>query len=158
MELWDAGGTNYLSIEPMAYQFEDVRVDSYDANWLLIDGRARCGSEEWNFLEPCLLVDEARSLGRWLTRAARGLVEPMELSGAGALQPTISHVEPNLGFGLVSFAPAAVVLRVFLWLESQPPSVTSEMEFFMDLTIAPSDLKQAVAAWETELAEFPLRG
>lgn len=158
MELWDAGGTNYLSIEPMAYQFEDVRVDPYDANWLLIDGRARCGTEEWNFLEPCLLVDEARSLGTWFLRAARGLVEPLELSGAGALQPTISHVEPNLGFGLVSCDPSAVVLRAFLWLESQPPSVTTDREFFMDLTIAPSDLTRAVAEWETELAEFPLRG
>ncbi|MGV8912663.1 MAG: WapI family immunity protein [Rhodoglobus sp.] len=158
MELWDAGGTNYLSIEPMSYQFEDVRVDPYDANWLLIDGRARWGSEEWNFLDPCLLVEEALNLGTWLTRAAHGLVEPIELSGAGALQPTISHVEPNLGFGLVSFGSAAVVLRVFLWLESQPPRVTSDMEFFMDLTIAPRDLKHAVAAWQTELAEFPLRG
>lgn len=158
MELWDAGGTNYLSIEPMAYQFEDVRVDPYDANWLLIDGRARCGTEEWNFLEPCLLVDEARNLATWLTRAARGLVEPMELNGSSDLLPTQSHLEPNLGFSLVSCDPSAVVIRTFLWLESQPPSVTSEREFFMDLTIAPSDLKHAVAAWETELAEFPLRG
>lgn len=157
MELWDADGTNYLSIEPMAYQFEDVRVDPYDANWLLIDGRARWGSEEWNFLEPCLLVDEARNLGTWLTRAANGLVAPIELDGASALEPTISHVEPNLGFDLVSFDPSAVVLRVFLWLESQPPSVTSDMEFFMDLTLSPSDLKRAVAAWASELAEFPLR-
>ncbi|GHD79750.1 WapI family immunity protein [Salinibacterium amurskyense] len=158
MELWDAGGTNYLSIEPMAYQFEDVRVDPYDANWLLIDGRARWGAEEWNFLEPCLLVDEARNLGTWLLRAARGLVEPMELSGQSELLPTLNFVEPNLGFSLVSFEPSAIVIRVFLWLESQPPSVTSEREFFLDLTISPSDLTRAVAAWEQELAEFPLRG
>lgn len=158
MELWDAGGTNYLSIEPMAYQFEDVRVDPCDANWLLIDGRARCGTEEWNFLEPCLLVEEALSLGTWLMRAARGLVEPLKLDGHRELLPTRDFVEPNLGFGLASFQPTAVVLRAFLWLESQPPSVTTDREFFMDLTIAPSDLKQAVAVWETELAEFPLRG
>lgn len=157
MELWDAGGTNYLSLEPMAYQFEDVRVDPYDANWLLIDGRARWGAEEWNFLEPCLLVDEARRLGTWLLRAARGLVEPMELSGRGEPSPTQEFVEPNLGFGVVSFEPAAVVIRVFLWLESQPPSVTSEREFFMDLRISPRDLRQTVAAWEHELLEFPQR-
>ncbi|WP_010203630.1 WapI family immunity protein [Salinibacterium sp. PAMC 21357] len=158
MELWDLEGTNYLSIEPMAYEFDDVRVDSYDANWLLIDGRARWGTEEWNFLEPCLLVDEARSLGTWLTRAARGLIEPMELSGHSELQPTQDFLEPNFGFGVVSFAPAAVVLRTFLWLESQPPSVTSEREFFMDLTLSPSDLRLAVATWESELTEFPARG
>ncbi|WP_339619323.1 hypothetical protein [uncultured Salinibacterium sp.] len=157
MELWDAEGTNYLSIEPMAYQFEDVRVDPYDANWLLIDGRARCGTEDWNFLEPCLLVEEARSLGTWLARAANGLIEPMELSGHNALLPTQDFVEPNLGFSLVSFDPSAVVLRVFLWLESQPPSVTSDMEFFMDLTLSPSDLQRAVTTWASELAEFPPR-
>ncbi|MBH0008596.1 hypothetical protein [Salinibacterium sp. SWN1162] len=157
MELRDAAGSDYLSFEPMAYQFEDVHTDPYDANWLLIDGRARCGSEEWNFLEPCLLVDEARSLGTWLMRAARGLIEPLAADGMDALQPTQTHLEPNLGFGVVSFDPAAVVLRVFLWLESQPPSVTSEREFFVDLTISPRDLRHAVAAWEQELAEFPAR-
>ena len=158
MELWDATGTNYLSIEPMAYQFEDVRVDPYDANWLLIDGRARWGSEEWSFLEPCLLADEAVGLGTWLMRAARGLIEPMKLDGQNELLPTRDFVEPNLGFGLVSFEPSAVVLRVFLWLESQPPSVTSDREFYMDLTISPRDLRRAVAEWESELAEFPSRG
>jgi len=52
----------------------------------------------------------------------------------------------------------SVVGRAFVWLESLPPGVTSEMEFFMDLTMAPTAPERTASDWETDLAAFPQRG
>jgi hypothetical protein len=62
----------------------------------------------------------------------------------------------------VRFASDLVVLRVFLWLESGPPSATIEsqdpdLEWFMDLAVPPAGLTAAAAAWDVELGRFPQR-
>jgi len=162
MEIRDVGGIRFLRLEPFSYQFAAVRGDPFDDNWLVVNGKARSDSEQWRFQEPCLLVGEALALSEWLRRVASGDAEPMAPDDAGRLRPTVEHVEPNVGFGLVRFAADLVVLRVFLWLESGPPSARTEsrdpdMEWFMDLAVPPAALRAAAAAWDVELERFPQR-
>jgi hypothetical protein len=156
MELRDVGGTRFVSLEPVGYQFSAMSGDVYDDNWLDIRGRVQSDNESWKFLDPCLLVDEAAALGRWLQLAALGKVAPMVPDEHGFERLATDHLEPNLGFGLVAFESDAVTIRAFLWLESAPPG-TPGMEFSMDLTLLSADLERAATNWQEAVSAFPQR-
>ena len=161
MDLRDAEGVHFLTLEPLTYQFAEVRGDSFDDNWLVIKGKARSDVERWTFQNPCLLVGEAHTLGTWLRSVADGEASTMAPDDEGHLWPTTNHIEPNVGFGLVSEGHNVVTIRAFLWLESGPPSVaalSSQMAWFMDLTMTRDSLRAAAAEWTGELAKFPQRG
>lgn len=167
MHLSDREGVRSLMLEPVSYQFSHMRNDQpnwdpTDANWLLIRGTAHSDDELWVFHEPCLLVDEAQHLISWLRSILDGTAATMVPDANGRFWPTTEHIEPNIGFGLVSDEADAATVRVFLWLESGPPSVRAELDgvdmaWFMDLVIAHDDLAAAADEWELELARFPQR-
>ncbi len=160
MKIRDAAGVRYLRLEPVSYQYAQARGGYYDDNWLSIEGDVRSDHEQWGFIDPSLLAAEAQDLGRWLKLAAAGTAMPMVPDDDGLLWPTTEHIEPNIGFGLVRFEPDLVHLRVFLWLESGPPSTQlgdARLEWSMDLAVSPAALEAAASQWASELAKFPPR-
>lgn len=157
MELRDVEGVRFLTLSPFTYQFAQASGNSFDDNWLVINGKARSDVEQWKFQDPCLLVGEAQDIGVWLRSVADGQAAPMIRDEQGGLEPTIRNIEPNIGFGLVGYEPDLTTIRAFLWLESSPPSAGGGMEWFMDLAIKPDDLRAAASQWEAELARFPQR-
>jgi hypothetical protein len=163
MEIRDADSGCFVSLEPISYQFPELRGDSFDGNWLIIRGRARSTDEEWTFQEPALLVQEAQALGAWLRSAAAGNAVSLEPDAAGHTWPATHTIEPNIGVGLVNYESDAVTVRFFLWLESAPPSTWDgwrkrDMDFNLDITTTPASLARAADQWDADLARFPSRG
>jgi hypothetical protein len=152
VEIRDIDGQQYVRLTPISYQF-GTAVDPFDRNWLMIRGSARSSSEKWSFIDASLLAGEAQNLTSWLRAMARREAKTM---APGAAEPTWSNIEPNLGMGVVRYDDEHTVLRVFLRLESAPPSAP-EMEYFLDLRVTSAMLEEAAEAWSTELEGFPPR-
>ena len=162
MELRDTSSTNFVSLAPVRYQFAEPTGQRYDDNWLMVQGHARSGDEVWSFEDPALLVEEAQAMSTWMRSVAAGSVATLVPDADGLTFPSTQSIEPNIGLGLVREDAHTVTLRVFLWLESAPPSTwvdsrRTNMEFFLDLTMSRDDLVAAVNEWDAELAMFPRR-
>lgn len=152
VEIRDIDGQQYVRLAPVAYEFTTA-TGPYDRNWLMIRGSVRFASETWSFIHPSLLTDEAQTLTSWLRAAAGREAETLEPSAA---EPTWSNIEPNLGMGVVRYDDDDLVLRVFLRLESTPPSARGT-DYFLDLRVTPAMLEDAAATWAAELKDFPPR-
>lgn len=155
MEILDIDGEQYLRLTPIAYQF-GTATDPYDRNWLMIRGSARSSTEKWSFIDASLLTGEALNLTSWLRAMARREAKVMALGASGELEPSWINVEPNLGMGAVRYDDDHTVVRVFLWLESAPPS-TPGMEYFLDLRVTSAMLEAAAETWAAELEVLPPR-
>lgn len=155
MEIRDIDGERYVRLTPISYQF-GTATDPFDRNWLMIRGSARSSSEKWSFIDASLLAGEAQSLTSWLRAMARHEAKTMAPDASGDLGPTWSNIEPNLGMGAVRYDDEHTVLRVFLRLESAPPSAP-EMEYFLDLRVTSAMLEEAAETWAAELEGFPPR-
>lgn len=103
-----------------------------------LDGRA------WRFRAACLTRDEARLLGDWLLRAAKGRVELTERLAFPALSFTLDEHEygqPRLTIGFSQdTAPS--------WL-GEERGITFDYPVVLDLT--PESLEAAAVDWEREL-------
>ena len=152
MEIRDIDGRQYVRLTPVSYQFATA-TDSYDRNWLMIRGSAQSSSEKWSFIDASLLTGEAQNLTSWLRAMARREAKTMAPSAA---EPTWSNIEPNLGMGVVRYDDEHTVVRMFLCLESAPPSAPG-MEYFLDLRVTSAMLEDAAEAWAAELEGFPPR-
>jgi len=155
-------GTRF-ELTPTAYQFADAEVPAsgapdWDTNWLLISGRLTWpDGRTLAFTDPCLTTWEARDLGRWLADAAAGMELPAVHDGC----PGIGFTEPVLAFLLVHRNDRDLALRPYLRLEPGPTAPAEERaghEHRVVLTMPPSRLRDAAAAWQRELDGFPLRG
>jgi len=162
VEIGDAETERFVSLSPIGYQFPDITDDPWDANWLIIRGTARTDDEEWTFEDPAMLVHEAAALGVWLHNVGAGratLIGDDEDSHAWS---NTQNLEPNIGLGLVRSTEDSATLRVFLWIESGPPSVRrlnpDDMNFSFDLTTSRAAIERAAEEWDSELAKFPERG
>lgn len=163
MEIRDANSERFVRLTPTGYQFPSIAGDSYDSNWLNIKGRVRSTESAWTFHEPALLVAEAQAIGDWLRLTAVGRTKPLLPDAEGYTSPTLENIEPVIGLGLVSYDPAEVTVRFFLWLEAAPPGRLDgtdaiDIQYSLDITTTPAELERAAAEWAAELAPFPDRG
>jgi hypothetical protein len=159
MEIRDATTGCFVRLTPLQYQYPSLVGIPFDSDWLVIKGRVRSLDEQWTFVSAILLAGEAADIVSWLRSVAAADVPPMEAED-GVLLPTLVNIEPNIGLGLVSSAGAASTIRVFLCLESAPPSTASSypsLDYFLDLTLSTHELNEAAAALEAELVAFPSR-
>ncbi len=128
------GGTA-LELRVVGYQFPDLEAgadprdpDSWDSNWLVIDGSVRTAAgTSWSFQDPALTTWEVAELAAWLEHVAAGAVPPAttpqeaeatvrievvpdddQLRAAGWL----TFLEPNLSFAVGSQAGEQVELLV----------------------------------------------
>jgi len=160
MEIRDDETGCFVRLTPIRYQFPDSVGVPYDSDWLIIRGHVKSQGEEWAFQDPCLMAGEAVRIGSWLRAVAAGIPEPMTAREDGYVGPTVVSVEPNLGFGVVRYGESTATIRIFLWLESSPPSMLAaekRFEFFLDLTASRDDIAFAAHAWLAELADYPER-
>jgi hypothetical protein len=155
MRLAGPGGS-YLELHVVGYQFPGRTPHpgdfDWDANWLIVDGRASDGERSWNFRDPCLLTIEGQELVVWLDAVAA------DRPGLDATNFT----EPNLEFRRMSAPSEPPVVRVTLRLEARPPWATGVAEEDWDSTwlefgAQHDDLRAAAAELRSELARYPRR-
>lgn len=103
-----------------------------------LDGRA------WMFRSECLTGDEARLLGDWLLRAAKGRVELLERLQFATLSFTLDEHEYGQPRLVVAFSQ-----------ETAPSWLGDERERTLDypvtLDLTPESLEAAAVDWEREL-------
>lgn len=160
MELRDETTGCFVRLSPVQYQYPSRKSDSFDDNWLVIRGRVRSLDEEWSFHDACLQTTEAQEIGAWLRAVGDGRAAPITFNNDDDFEPTITNIEPNIGFALVRSDDAFATIRVYLSLESAPPSLRAELpiyEFFIDLTARRDDVARAAEEWLAELFPFPFR-
>ncbi|GAA4246376.1 hypothetical protein GCM10022255_017350 [Dactylosporangium darangshiense] len=103
-----------------------------------LDGRA------WMFRAECLSGDEARLLGDWLLRAAKGRVELLERLTFPALSFTLDEHEYGQPRLIVGFSQDTAPS----WL-GEERVLTFDYPVTLDLT--PESLEAAAVDWEREL-------
>ncbi len=154
---------HFVELTVTSYQFgtgqsTTSEVD-WDANWLVIHGKAWDGTHSWEFDDPCMTTWEARELASWLrglgnaSRVANAATEPTEV--------TLWFTEPNLTFALSSASQGIAELAVYFNAESSPPTGSNDDEdglgHTVHLTIPQADIAKAVGHWEQDLRGFPVR-
>lgn len=152
-----------VDLRPVRYQFSTVRADSYDDNWLVIDGRVTTPEGSWSFTDPCLLTHEAREVSAWLRAVAAGRVAVTEPDGDGELSPDTWFIEPVVAFSLADrSAGGTVAIRVHLSLEATPPWQQSDdgadiYQYAVELRMEAAALLHAADQWDRSLISFPPR-
>ena len=151
-----------VGLRPLRYEFGASREPrDWDANWLVVAGDVVSDRGSWSFVDACLTTWEARELGSWLRGVHRGEVAPTSFPGEET-EPSLVFTEPSLAFSLAGRDGGTVTLRVHLSLRSLPPWLQHDgadelFAFFVEVRLTTAALVAAEAAWEQELAGFPIR-
>ena len=150
-----------MRLQSLDGQFVDIAVTSYqfggrqsssnevdwDANWLMVRGKAWDGVQSWEFHDPCMTTWEARQLASWL----RGLgnAHSETVSAADPEELRLWLTEPNLMFTLASTSQGITTLDVYFDAESRPPSGSNDdhdgLGHRVRLMIPQADVTAAVA-------------
>lgn len=152
-----------VDLRPARYQFSTVRGDSYDDNWLIIDGKVMTPEGSWSFTDPCLLTNEARQVSAWLRAAAAGTVAVTEPDSEGELSPDTWFIEPVVAFSLADRSEGGTAaIRVHLSLEAAPPWQQGEdgadiYQYVVEVRMDTAALLHAADQWDHSLASFPPR-
>ncbi|MFD0078862.1 hypothetical protein ACFVIY_41575 [Streptomyces sp. NPDC127166] len=152
-----------VDLRPVRYQFATVRGDSYDDNWLVIDGTVMTPEGSWSFADPCLLTDEARQVSTWLRAVAAGTVNVTEPDAEGELSPDTWFIEPVVAFSLANRSEGGTaVIRIHLSLEAAPPWQQGDggadiYQYVVEVRMDATALLHAADQWDLALASFPPR-
>ncbi|AWW35337.1 WapI family immunity protein [Streptomyces cadmiisoli] len=155
--------TSSVDLRPVRYQFATVRGDSYDDNWLVIDGTVTTPEGSWSFADPCLLTDEAREVSAWLRAVAAGTVAVTEPDDEGELSPDAEFIEPVMAFSLANRSESGTaVIRVHLSLEAAPPWQQGDdgadiYQYVVEVSLDAPALLHAADQWNLSLASLPPR-
>ncbi|KUO09877.1 hypothetical protein [Streptomyces sp. DSM 15324] len=155
--------TSSVDLRPVRYQFATVGGDSYDDNWLVIDGQVMAPEGSWSFVDPCLLTGEAHQVSAWLRAVAAGSVTVTEPDAEGGLSPDTWFIEPVVAFSLAGRSEGgSAVIRVHLSLEAAPPWQQGDggadiHQYFVEITMDAAALRHAADEWDLSLASFPPR-
>jgi hypothetical protein len=162
MKLTSADGV-VVDLRPLRYQFgSSAEPRDWDANWLVVAGHVELtDGRSWSFTDPCLTTWEARELGSWLHGVREGTVAPTAFFGQED-DVSLVFTEPNVAFSLAGRSAGVAAVRVHLSLGSLPPWLGEAegldlFEFFVVAQLTHAALTDAEAAWEQELAAFPVR-
>jgi hypothetical protein len=132
-----------------------------DDAWLIISGNVDLGDREWSFDDACLEMEEARELAGWLRDAGNGRIAPHPHRDDEAPEPTLSFLEPALGFSIYSHDESELTVRVFLTAEGAPPWLRKDnphrARHVVDLKVRTDQLLAAAADWSQELNALPAR-
>lgn len=154
---------HFVELAVTGYQFGSGQSTSagvdWDANWLMIRGKAWDGTQSWEFDDPCMTTWEARELSSWL----RGLgdANPATVAAAEPQELRLWLTEPNLMFALHAISEGVTALDVYFDAESRPPTGSNDddegLGHRVRLAIPQVDVAAAVDGWEQELTRFPTR-
>ncbi|MGC9441999.1 WapI family immunity protein [Streptomyces sp. WG5] len=152
-----------VDLRPVRYQFATVRGDSFDDNWLVIEGTVATPEGKWSFADPCLLTDEARQVSAWLRAVAAGTVDVTEPDAEGELSPDTWFIEPVVAFSLAHrIEGGTAVIRVHLSLEAAPPWQQGDdgpdiYQYVVEVSLDAAALLYAADEWDLFLASLPPR-
>ncbi|MEU3823140.1 hypothetical protein AB0E74_26525 [Streptomyces sp. NPDC030392] len=152
-----------VDLRPVRYQFATVRGDSYDDNWLVIEGTVTTPEGSWSFTDPCLLTDEGRQVSAWLRAVAAGTVDVTEPDAEGELSPDTWFIEPVVAFSLADRCEGGTaVIRVHLSLEAAPPWQQGDdgadiYQYVVEVRLDAAALLHAADEWDLSLASLPPR-
>ncbi|MFN7966178.1 MAG: hypothetical protein U0V87_10875 [Acidobacteriota bacterium] len=139
-----------LELRILGYQFPDMRTNSQDSNWLIIEGEVAHPRGAWTFRDPCLLAYEVSRLADWLGSLARGTPTSGEKS----------FMEPNISFRSVE-SPTGPNVRVYFELEARPPwapsDVVDEEQCWIDFPVSELELHRAALSLLDQLKKYPQR-
>ena len=149
-----------VTLDPLRWQFPSNTGD-WDDQWLIIDGHVDLGAESWSFTDPCLLMAEARGLTAWLRAASEGRISLDPRSIGEEPQPSLSFMEPALGFSVAAHNESDLVVRVHLTAEGAPPRLRDHdphlAHHIVDLQVHPDELFAAADTWKQQLDALPAR-
>jgi hypothetical protein len=153
---WDGRG---IELRVVGYQFADHPDPKARRSWLMIEGTAYSKAGNWSFTWAALTPDDATLISDWLHLAATGdmpVAQPHD--PAEACDGCLHFAEPNLGFAVVEYRPAEVVLRIELDLEFSPPwrrHTRAGDPYTVLCHLTPATLVRAAEDWDAEIASFP---
>lgn len=153
-----------IHLEPLHWQYPPSRgrnSDSWDDKWLVIAGQADLAGELWSFVDPCLLMEEARELTTWLRAAAEGRIEPDNLPSDEDQAPSLSFLEPALGFSVAARSGDEFGIRVHFAAEAAPSRLCIDEPHLarrsVNLQIPSGQLLAAADDWNQALDALPAR-
>lgn len=154
---------HFVELKVTGYEFADgpsttSGVD-WDANWLVVHGKAWDGTQSWEFADPCMTTWDARQLASWL----RGLgnASPLVVETAEPDEVTLWLTEPNLAFTLNRVSQGITTVDVYFNAESRPLTRSDDDDeargHRVRLTMPQAEIAKAVDRWEEDLQQFPVR-
>jgi len=148
MRIRGRGGASVF-LTPRGWEFRQGTGPT-DDRWLVINaGAVLDDGSSWSFTEPCLLIDEARELSRWLVGAGTGW-------GTSARFRSLAFIEQLVSFEVAGRTGAPELLvRAFFQDEGAPGWARGGQA--VDLHVRPRQLLAAAEVWATELAALPAR-
>jgi hypothetical protein len=149
-----------VSLRPVRWQFPPD-AGAWDDQWLIVSGTVDLGDRTWSFTDPCLLVGEARELAAWLREVATGQVEPDEIATDHDGEPSLSFMEPPLGFSVSARDGEEFVVRISFAAEAAPPWLHNDdpnsAQYPVELRLRSDQLLAAADTWVRELDALPTR-
>ncbi|MFB9238429.1 hypothetical protein ACFFWC_23345 [Plantactinospora siamensis] len=103
---------------------------------------------------------EAREIASWLKDAGAGRVNPRP-DQDGEPAPSLSFLEPALGFSVTGYAEDEVELRVFFTAEAAPPWLREAdphgARHIVAIRVRCDQVLAAAETWRRELDDLPAR-
>ncbi|MGK5683818.1 WapI family immunity protein [Actinoplanes sp. URMC 104] len=148
-----------VSLRPERWQYPPD-AGAWDDQWLVISGTVNLGARNWSFTLPCLVMGEARELATWLGKATRGEVE-LRTTADHDDEPSLSFMEPHLGFSLTASDGEELVLRIDFTAAAAPPWLREDGpdsdQYAVELRLRADRLRTAAETWTRELDALPSR-
>lgn len=123
------------------------------SSWLCVEIMASTPRGSWEATHPALLTWEVAKLADWLDDVAQTKRTD---------QPEIRFLEPNLRFEVRESSREQISLRIYFELEMRPHWASKgwvgEADLWVDLHVAPQDLRLASERLSASLSHFPQRG
>ncbi|WP_196802840.1 hypothetical protein [Cryocola sp. 340MFSha3.1] len=137
-------------------QFPDLLPGSGDGigdgDWLVIRGHGGVDGREWRFTDPCLTIQEARALEKWLAAAGDGGLDESDPSHADSLD----FIEPALRFERSEVDTDGATITIVFAHEGAPPWATEEVRFEdghpVSFRLTHRHLRSLAAHWAAELS------
>lgn len=159
-----------LELRIVGYQFPELEPgqdpldpDSWDANWLIVEGEARTAEgESWAFSQPALTTWDVARVVSWLREVVDGTASVLasEEQDASFDHPDwLTFTEPNLSFAVRDYGQPHVTLLVQLSHESAAPPISPRKPKRSHLTMMTDkrQLQEGLEELEGQLAKFPSR-
>jgi len=142
-----------LEIEILNYQFPEIVIEEYDANWLNIYFKIDSKFGKWHTAHACLLTWEVQEIINWLK----------SLANYEKVRNEIFFIEPNLTIKKLVENDEITRLRFIFDHELRLKKATGnleyydDIEYYMDCDLKRNELNKLAKNFEAELSKFPER-
>ena len=149
-----SGSGDSFELVVVGYQFPEIDRGEWDANWLMVEGRASEQGREWTFRQPCLRTLDLASLADWLEALGGGLAPRSDWWVAD---------EPLLRFDWLRSPDGSLDLTISFAFEGRPswrsqPAVSIWSGCMLRFAPSSRDLMNMAASLRAEMVRFPPRG